>query len=44
MSILSFYANKGFYSRINLNLNFIDYNITRKRLDIIKVEDIIIKI
>ena len=44
MNILFFYANKGFHSRINFNLDFIDYNIIRKRFDIVRVEDITIRI
>ena len=42
--MLFFYINKGFYPRINFSLDFIDYNITRKRLDIIKIENITIRI
>ena len=36
-----FYANKGFYSRINFNFNIIDYVIIRKHFDAAKVENII---
>ena len=39
--MLSFYANKGFYSRISFELNIIDYIITRKRLDVAKTQNII---
>ena len=36
-----FYANKGFYFYINFNFNTIDYIIIRKRLNIIKIKNII---
>ena len=36
-----FYINKGFHSRINFNLNIINYIITRKRFNIIKTKNII---
>ena len=42
IDILSFYINKSFNSRINFNLDSIDYNNTYKRLDISRAEDIII--
>ena len=38
--MLLFYINKGFYSRINFNFNIIDYVIIRKRLDVIKTQNI----
>ena len=39
--MLFFYANKGFHSRISFESNIIDYVITRKRLDVIKTQNII---
>ena len=39
--MLSFYTNKEFYYRISFNFNIIDYIITRKRLNAIKIKDII---
>ena len=41
INILFFYTNKEFHSRISFNSNIIDYVITRKRLNIAKVENII---
>ena len=41
MSVLFFYANKFFYSRISFNFDTIDYIIIRKRLNTIKAKDII---
>ena len=41
INVSLFYANKGFHSRMNFNSNIIDYVITRKRLDVIKMKDII---
>ena len=41
INILFFYANKEFHSRISFNFNIIDYIIIRKRLDVIKIKDII---
>ena len=36
-----FFANKGFHPRISFSPDIISYDITRKRLDAVKVEDII---
>ena len=36
-----FYVNKGFHSRMSFNFDIIDYVITRKRLDVIKTQNII---
>ena len=36
-----FYANKGFYFRINFNFDIINYVIIRKRFNIIKIKNII---
>ena len=41
INMLSFYTNKEFHSRISFNSNIIDYIITRKRLDVVKIKDII---
>ena len=38
------FLNKGFYFRIFFDRNFIFYEIIRKRLQIIKIENILIKI
>ena len=38
--VISFYVNKGFHSRISFSKNFTIYAITRKRLDVVKVENI----
>ena len=40
IEVISFYINKGFYSRMSFSKDFTTYAITRKRLDIVKVEDI----
>ncbi len=40
----SFYFNKNFYSRISFDLNITNYEITRTRIKIKKINDIIIKI
>ncbi len=40
----SFYFNKSFYLRISLDLNTINYEITRARIKVKKINDIIIKI
>ena len=40
-NVLLFYANKEFHSYISFNSDIIDYVITRKRLNAIKVKDII---
>ncbi len=42
--MISFYFNKNFYSRMNLNLNTINYEITCKRFKAKKINDIIVKI
>ncbi len=42
--ITSFYFNKNFYLRISFNLNTTNYEITRARIKVKKVNDIIIKI
>ena len=39
--MLSFYVNKEFHPRISFDLNIIDYVITRKRLNVIKTQNII---
>ena len=39
-----FYINKSFNPRTSFNLDFIDYDNTRKRLNVLKIEDIIIYI
>ena len=36
-----FYANKEFHSRISFGFDIIDYVIIRKRLDVIKTQNII---
>ena len=41
ISILLFHANKEFHFNINFDSNIIDYVIIRKRLNIVKVKDII---
>ena len=41
INISLFYANKGFHSRISFNFDIIDYVIIRKRLNVIKIKDII---
>ena len=41
ISVLFFYANKGFHFYISFNSNIIKYVIIRKRLNAIKVKDII---
>ena len=43
-NVSPFYANKEFHFHINFNFNIIDYVITRKRLDVIKIKDIIDRI
>ncbi len=40
----SFYFNKSFYLRISFNLNMINYEITRTRIKVKRINDIIIKI
>ena len=40
IEVTSFYINKGFHSRISFSKNFTIYAITRKRLDVVKVENI----
>ena len=39
--MLLFYTNKEFHFHISFNFNIINYVITRKRLDAIKLKDII---
>ena len=39
--MLFFYANKEFHFYISFNLDIIDYVITRKRFNIIKIKNII---
>ena len=39
-----FYANKGFHSRMSFGPDIIDYVITRKRLDVTKIQNIIDRI
>ncbi len=39
----SFYFNKNFYLRMNFNLNTTNYEITRIRIKVKKINDIIIK-
>ena len=41
IDLLFFYANKEFHYRISFNFDIIDYVIIRKRLDVIKIKDII---
>ena len=41
ISVLFFYANKEFHVYMSFNSNIIDYFITRKRLNAIKIKDII---
>ena len=41
MGVLLFFTNKGFHPRISFSLDIINYNITRKRLDVTRAEDII---
>ena len=38
--VTSFYVNKGFHSRMSFSKDFTTYAITRKRLDVVKVENI----
>ena len=38
-----FYLNKGFYSYISFNSNFILYKITHERLKIIKIKEYSLK-
>ena len=40
IEVISFYVNKEFHSRMSFSKNFTIYAITRKRLDVVKVEDI----
>ena len=40
IEVISFYVNKEFYSRISFSKDFTIYAITRKYLDVVKVEDI----
>ncbi len=40
----SFYFNKSFYLRISFDLNTTNYEITRARIKVKKINDIIIKI
>ncbi len=40
----SFYFNKKIYLRINFNLNIINYEITRTRIKVKKINDITVKI
>ena len=42
--MLFFYINKDFHSRISFNFNIIDYVIIRKRLNVIKTQNIIDRI
>ena len=41
INVLLFHTNKGFHFYINFNSNIINYVITRKYLNAIKIEDII---
>ena len=41
MNVLSFYTNKEFHFYINFNSDLINYNIIRKRLNAIKIKNII---
>ena len=41
--ITSFYFNKSFYLRMSFNLNTTNYEITRIRIKVKKINDIIIK-
>ena len=42
--MLLFYTNKEFHFRINFEFDIIDYVITRKRLDVVKTQNIIDRI
>ena len=44
INVLFFYINKGFHSRISFNRDIIDYVIIRKRLNVVKTQDIIDRI
>ncbi len=39
-SMISFFANKGFHSRIFFSSNNIAYTIVQERIDVARVEDI----
>ena len=41
IEVISFYINKGFHSRMSFSKDFTIYAITRKRLDVAKVENIV---
>ena len=41
INVLFFYANKDFHFYINFNFNIINYVITRKRFNVIKIKNII---
>ena len=42
--MLFFYVNKGFHSHMSFDLNIIDYAIIRKRLNVVKAQNIIDRI
>ena len=44
INVSPFYANKEFHFRINFNFVLINYNITHKRFNAIKIENIIVYI
>ena len=41
INVSFFYANKEFHFRISFNFNMIDYVIIRKRLNVVKIKNII---
>ena len=41
INVLFFYANRGFHFYMSFNSNIIDYIVTRKRLNAIKIKNII---
>ena len=44
ISMISFYFNKGFHSRMSFDSDCIDYKITRERLQTNKINNIVTKI
>ena len=44
INVLFFYVNKEFHPRMSFDFNIINYVITRKRLNVIKTQDIIDRI
>ena len=41
MNVSLFYTNKDFHFRISFNFDIINYVITRKRFDVVKIKNII---